>query len=74
MPANPINTIRVQVGNQFGPTVRNIAYGTKTLKSATDLSMIGAQNGDVISYDSANNSFYITSPTTNLVDIDAGFF
>jgi hypothetical protein len=74
MPANPINTIRVQVGNQFGPTVRNIAYGTKTLKSATDLSLAGAQDGDVIAYNAANNNFYVTNSTTNLADIDAGFF
>ena len=74
MPANPINTIRVQVGNQLGPTVRNISYGARTLKSATDLTMAGAQNGDVIAYDSANNNFYVTNPINNIPDIDAGLF
>lgn len=74
MPANPINTIKVQVGNQFGPTVRNIAYGQRTLKSATDLTLAGAQDGDVIAYNAANNNFYIVNPIANITDLDAGFF
>jgi hypothetical protein len=67
-------TIKVQIGNQFAPTVRNLSYGTKTLKSATDLTYAGAQTGDVISYDAANNNFYVTSVTNNITDLDAGFF
>ena len=66
--------IKVQIGNQFAPTVRNISYGTKTLKSATDLAYVGANSGDVITYDAANNNFYVTSVTNNITDLDAGFF
>jgi hypothetical protein len=74
MPANPINTIKVQVGNQLGPTVRNIAYGIKSLKSSTDLQYLGANTGDVIVYNSANNNFYVAPVTPVINDVDGGFF
>jgi hypothetical protein len=66
--------IKVQIGNQFAPTIRNLAYGNKTLKSATDLDYAGAETGDVISYDAANNNFYVTSVSNSITDLDAGFF
>jgi hypothetical protein len=71
---NTPQTIKVQIGNQFAPTVRNLSYGTKTLKSATDLTYAGAQTGDVITYNAANNTFYVTNVANDLLDIDAGFF
>ena len=37
----PPSTIKVQVGNQFTGTVQSINYGTRTLKSATDLTISG---------------------------------
>jgi molybdopterin-binding protein len=70
----PPSTIKVQVGNQFTGTVQSITYGTRTLKSATDLRVGGAATGDVITYDAANNSFYVTSVAANITDLDAGFF
>ena len=70
----PPSTIKVQVGNQFTGKVQSIAYGTRTLKSATDLTLAGAQTGDVITYDAANNSFYVTNVANDLLDLDAGFF
>jgi hypothetical protein len=70
----PPSTIKVQVGNQFTGKVQSIAYGTRTLKSATDLNIGQAQTGDVITYDAANNSFYVTNVANDLLDLDAGFF
>jgi molybdopterin-binding protein len=70
----PPSTIKVQVGNQFSGKVQSIAYGTRTLKSATDLNIGQAQTGDVITYDAANNSFYVTNVANDLLDLDAGFF
>lgn len=67
----PPSTIKVQVGNQFTGKVQSIAYGTRSLKSASDLNIGGAQTGDVIAYNSANNSFYVTNV---VADFDAGFF
>ena len=65
--------INVKVGNKPA-TVQSITYGTRTLKSATDLSLAGAQDGDVISYNAANNNFYVAPATTVITDIDAGTF
>ena len=70
----PPSTIKVQVGNQFSGKVQSITYGTRTLKSATDLNIGQAQTGDVITYDAANNSFYVTNVANDLLDLDAGFF
>ena len=67
----PPSTIKVQVGNQFTGKVQSIAYGTRTLRSATDLSIGSANTGDVIAYNSANNSFYVTNV---VADLDAGYF
>lgn len=65
--------IKVQIGNK--PTaVQSISYGTRTLKSSTDLSLTGAQNGDVIVYNAANNDFSVTSVQTLVPNLDAGFF
>ena len=66
-------TINVRVGNKPA-TVQSITYGARTLKSATDLSVAGAQDGDVITYDQANNSFFVTSVTNAITDLDAGTF
>jgi hypothetical protein len=70
----PPSTIKVQVGNQFTGKVQSIAYGTRTIRSATDLVIGDAQTGDVITYNAANNSFYITNVANDLLDLDAGFF
>lgn len=66
-------TINVKVGNKPA-TVQSINYGSRTLKSATDLSLSGAQQGDVITYDSANNNFVVTSVSQAITDLDAGTF
>lgn len=73
MPAQ-IGTIQVKIGQQNVPKVQTITYGGRTLKSATDLKITGAQNGDVITYDSANNSFVVSPVSTAGTSIDGGFF
>ena len=45
----PPSTIKVQVGSTSQPRVTSLSYGGSfALKNATDLSMLGAQDGDVI--------------------------
>jgi hypothetical protein len=67
------SVIQVQVNNQR-PTVQSINYGSKTIKGSADLRFTGAQNGDVIAYDSANNDFVVTNIAAAVTDIDAGTF
>ncbi len=74
MPGQVIGTVNVQVGNQQGGSVRSISYGTKTLKSSTDLSMTGAQDGDVIVYQASTNSFVVEPAESVLPNLDAGTF
>ena len=71
--ATQIGGIKVQVNSQR-PTVTSINYGSKTIKNSSDLVMSGAQNGDVIIYDSANNNFYVAPVTSTVTDLDAGTF
>ena len=70
---NPPSTIRVQVNNQ-NPTVQSIAYGSKSIRGSSDLMMAGAQDGDVIVFNSANNDFQVKSIMNSITDIDAGLF
>lgn len=67
------SVIKVQVGNK-PTTVQTITYGSRTLKSASDLSLVGAENGDVIIYDQSNNSFYLDSASAAVTNIDGGTF
>lgn len=49
-------TVRVRVeGNKT--KVQTLSYGTKTLRSLTDLSLTGANTGDVIVYNSETKTF-----------------
>ena len=70
----PPSTIKVQVGNQFTGTVQSIAYGTRTLKSATDLTIGDANTGDAIIYNSSSKNFEVLPITDAITDLDAGFF
>ena len=49
-------TIKVRVEGQK-TKVQTLAYGTKTLRSLTDLSLVGANTGDVIVYNSQTKTF-----------------
>jgi hypothetical protein len=76
MPAVTISqpaVINVKVGNKPA-TVQSITYGSRTLKSATDLTISGGNTGDVITYDAANNNFHVSPVTATVTDIDAGTF
>jgi hypothetical protein len=71
----PPATIKVQVGSTAQPRVSAISYGgTFALKSATDLSMAGALDRDVITYVAATNSFIIAPAENSRLIIDNGFF
>jgi len=72
------DVIKVRVGTGTQPTATEINYGgTRTLKSATDLELLGAQNGDVITYQANTNSFAVVNAGTlplDLRNVDAGTF
>jgi len=70
----PPSTIKVQVGNQFTGTVQSIAYGTRTLKSATDLTIGDANTGDAIIYNSTSKTFEVVPINDSITDVDAGYF
>lgn len=72
------SVIKVRVGTGTIPTATEINYGgTRTLKSATDLELVGAQSGDVITYQANTNSFTVVNAGTlplDLRNVDAGLF
>jgi hypothetical protein len=72
---NPPNTIKVRVNSQQQGTVKTIGYGLRTLKGADDLSLVGAEDGDVITYDAPTNSFSVTPvEAIAITKVDAGKF
>ncbi len=74
MPGQVIGTVNVQVNKQQSGTVRQLNYGVRTIKNATDLSMLGAQDKDIIVYQANTNSFRVESIGELNPDLDAGFF
>lgn len=68
-----IGTVRVQVGQQQGSTVR-ITQGLRSIKGSTDLAMAGAQDGDVIVYQANTDSFIIEPASSVVANLDAGKF
>ena len=72
-----INNVQLgQSPNPRDPRVSSITYGGRSLKSANDLSLLGAQNGDVIVYQENTNSF-IVAPVASVpqqIELDLGFF
>jgi len=69
-----IGTINVRVGNQNPTKVQTITYGARTLKSATDLNIIGGNTGDVIMYNANTKTFSVTNIDTTIGSIDGGIF
>lgn len=65
--------VRVTVG-QRTPTTTAVSYGTRTIKSASDLSLTNAQDGFPIIYRANTNSFVIGPATAEILSIDNGFF
>ena len=71
----PPSTIKVQVGNQFSGTVQSIAYGGRTIKSATDLVISdNAKTGDVLFFNAATKNFEVGPIVITVTNIDAGLF
>ena len=60
-----IGNIKVTVGTPTNPRATSITYGSRTLKSATDLSLVGAAQGFAIVYEANTNSF----ATSNVIAI-----
>jgi len=73
MATTPPSTVRVTVG-QNKPAVTALSYGTRTLKSASDLSLAGAQDGYAIIYESSTNSFVIGPASGVVTAIDNGTY
>jgi len=74
MPGQTIGTVNVQVGSQVNPKVTSLSYGSRTLKSLTDLSLASKANGSSIIYNSSTDSFILGQPTSSVTSIDAGTF
>lgn len=74
MPGQIIGTVNVQVGQSPNPRVNTIQYGGRTLKSATDLELAGANDGDVIVYQANTNTFVVEPASAVLPGLDAGEF
>lgn len=73
--AQTIGTVRVQVGQQQGGTVRSISYGNRALKGSTDLNMAAAEDGDAVIYDANTNSFVVAPVSAKgITGIDGGKF
>ena len=74
MPGQVIGTVNVQVGNQTNPRVNTINYGIRSLKGSTDLTMTGAQSGDVIVYNADTKTFNVEPASAAIPSLDAGEF
>ena len=66
-------SVRVTVG-QRTPTTTSVSYGTRTIKSASDLNLQNAQDGFPIIYRANTNSFVIGPATAEILTIDNGLF
>ena len=66
-------TVRVTVG-QNNPSVTTLQYGSRTLKSASDLSLAEATDGGVVTFVSATNSFAVKSANTVISVLYNGYF
>lgn len=69
-----IGTVNVQVGSTQNPKVSTLSYGSRSLKSATDLSLEGATDGDVVVYQANTKTFKLESASAVTPNLDAGTF
>ena len=75
MPGQVIGTVNVQIGPSPRQKVNTIQYGSRTLKSATDLELAaGAKTGDVIVYQANTNNFIVEPVSALVPSLDSGFF
>ena len=56
-----IGNITVTVGNATNPRATAVTYGSRTLKSATDLDLANVVDGDTIVYQANTNSFVMAN-------------
>ena len=56
-----IGNITVTVGNATNPRATAVTYGSRTLKSATDLNLANVVDGDTIVYQANTNSFVMAN-------------
>jgi hypothetical protein len=73
MATTPPSTVRVTIG-QTNPKVTTLQYGSRTLKSASDLSLAAATDGGVIVYRASTNDFAVQSANTVISTLDNGLF
>ncbi len=73
MATTPPSTVRVTIG-QTNPKVTTVQYGSRTLKSASDLSLAAATDGGVIVYRTSTNDFAVQSANTVISTLDNGSF
>ena len=77
-----IGNIKVTVGTPTNPRATSITYGSRTLKSATDLNLLGVGDGFAIVYQANTNTFVtsntialaLNAVTLGLQNIDGGTF
>ena len=73
MATTPPSTVRVTIG-QNKPTVTALSYGTRTLKSASDVSLVGAQDGYALIYNANTDSFVVGPASGVVLSLDNGTF
>ena len=73
MATTPPSTVRVTVG-QNKPTVTTLSYGTRTLKSASDVSLVGALDGYALIYRASTDSFVVGPASGVVLSLDNGTF
>jgi len=66
-------SVRVTVGQKATSTT-SVSYGTRTIKSASDLNLTNAQDGFPIIYRANTNSFIVGPATAEILTIDNGLF
>jgi len=66
--------INVRVGSQVNPRVTTVSYGSRSLKSLTDVSLESQANGASLIYNSVTESFTLGQPTAVVTAVDAGRF
>ena len=64
-----IGNITVTVGNATNPRATAVTYGSRTLKSATDLDLAGVVDGDTIVYQANTNSFVVEPAEAVIPDL-----
>lgn len=67
------NPTKVTIG-QNDTKVASLSYGSRTLKSASDLSLVNAQDGFGIVYRTTTNSFEVAPISLASVVMDNGYF